>query len=195
MPLIYNNGVRPWDGVGLFSQHARELRNEASAEISEFSQMKKQLHRLVATPETPSEAGAVQASFPVIIQGTLSVGWPKEYDWAESQLVGSGQDMIEGVLSGGRSSTDTDDDDELLYGLGINKIELLTGFGDIVGPYGQLLSDQFLTLMVQPISPGSPATMILRKNASDITVPIFEAYNPMTSACNVGPGVPPVIIA
>ncbi len=186
--------IRPWDNGSPFHPDFRQLINEMGEAVYRYEEIETELIRVIMTPlESGDEGVPAQASFPVIIQGTLSNDWPKEYDWVESELVGSGQGTIEGVLAGGNNSTDEDDDGNLLFGLGINKVELIPGFGETVGPYGQRITSFLTRITVLAIAPGSPATMVLRKNASGITIPVFEAYNPITVECNVPPGVPPDI--
>ncbi len=185
--------IKSWDHGSPFSRFFHDLVDDACGAAYRFQELEPEVLRVIMTPGLDEGGDQVEAAFPIIVQGTISIGWPKEYDWVESELVGLGQGIMEEVLADGRKSTDLDDDEELLYGLGINRIELLPGFGDSFGPYGQRLIDGFVRLTVQAVLPGSPAIMVLRTNASGITVPTFEAYNPMTPECNVSPGVPPDI--
>lgn len=119
--------------------------------------------------------------FRVVIEGTASVGWPKEYSWREVELVGTGQSIVYNVLIGGFHSDPTPGGPG--QGRGINSVELMVGFGTTVGPYGQQLSDGISTLTVLEVATGSHPLMRLRKNDSGNIVPVFEAYNPMTVEC------------
>ena len=180
----YLRRVNPWDHGSPFSDFFHELFNEGFEEIHEFVQLKPEIQRLLATPVEPPETASVEDHFPVLIGSTDSIGWAKEYNWVEARLIGSGQGSFYEELPDGRNSTDEDEDGELLFGLALNRVELIDGFGSTVGPYGQPLVDGNSTLTVLEIPPGTPTgTMIFERNDSDIIVPVFEAYNPMTVEC------------
>ena len=122
-----------------------------------------------------------EVGFRVVIDGTDSVGWPKQSRWAEVALVGSGQSSVYDVRRGGFHSDPTPGGPG--QGLGINSVELMSGFGTTVGPYGQPLSNELITLTVLEVAIGSHPLMSFRKNASGFTVPVFEAINGVIPEC------------
>lgn len=188
----YHRSIKPWRSGSPFGSRFRNFINEDGEGGALFDQMRPELERLIATPEQVfDEGGLIQAHFPVIIQGTTSIGWPKEYDWAEAQLVGTGQDTQYSILPNGRNSAPPDPDKNPggLDVKAINRVELIPNFGTDVGPYGQLLSDRVGELVFLPIAPGSPAEMILERNDSDNIIPVFTPYNPVQFKCKVSPSV------
>lgn len=170
--------IKPWSGGSPFSSHFRKLFNDTAEAASRFLKIERQLKILIAKPEQVfDEAGGTDV-FPILVLNATGEGWPKEYGWAESQIVGTGQAAVQSVLEGGRNSKDED------LGLGLNRLEMVDGFGVDIGPYGQPLTDDpSVIITVLPIAPNSPTHMTLEINDSEITVPVFEAYNPMTVEC------------
>lgn len=111
--------------------------------------------------------------------------WPQQYEWTEAIVMSDGYRRISLPEDGFEGRTDAN------FTVALNDLETVAGFGQTVGPNGQVLAfDQpggpQGSLQVRPIAIDTPVRIRIVREESGIPVPRFRAVNPTLPSCGDG---------
>ena len=114
------------------------------------------------------------ALFTAIITGNDYGAWPRAYTWQSAMADGPHE-----VLD--PNGFDWED-----FAWAHNQVEMATGFGSVVSPYGGQMSDEIVEVEVLPIPNGQPVRMWIAMDGLGNPWPRFSAPNALKVTCKSG---------